>query len=82
MHKTVKEEFDVEFPFSIQIFKIRYNLFLLLSMKLNDESKNILVCKRAFTEVLEITISKFFTGGKPHTPIAQGHLASERFYKI
>ena len=39
--------------------------FLLLNMKINDESKYILICKKGLPTFLEDTASTFFFWGKP-----------------
>ena len=40
----------------------------LLSMKVNDENKYILFCKRSFSDVLEGVDSKNFSGGGGKPP--------------
>ena len=37
-------------------------------MKINDENKYILFCKKGFLGLLEDIGSKKFSGGKPQTP--------------
>ena len=46
---------------------------LLLSMKINDESKYILHCKKAFSNVLEDIASKCLLWGKPPDPDFKQH---------
>ena len=48
---------------------MRNALLFLLSMKINDENKYIIFCKRVFSDVLESVGSKNFSGGKPPDPI-------------
>ena len=72
MHATAKGEVGV-FLFcsmSSKFDETMWNiLLLLLSKKINDESKYILFCKRAFSAVLEGVDSESSIEASPQTPI-------------
>ena len=51
-------------------------------MKFSDENKDILFCKRMFSEVSEGGISKFFQGASPKAPNFRHFTYNKLFHHI